>query len=315
MARATYAKAAGNYDNTSKKAISQVISDVLTAGGMPKTLDTGQINLGTVDMTLDNANNILYGYEIREFTDALAATFPVVMRIEYRNGSNSNGEYAVWIQLGTGSNGAGTITGTLMPSTQVLAKDPNALRNCFVCVEPGLLAFAFHNNTGSSGGTAAISYTGHCSIERTHDQNGDDTSDGILFYRAIEQGTAANIAGMQRDFITYRRNVGQVGVGGGDTVTANNRGGTSAPPDNVTSGIQANGNEISVYRAPFYDGTKILHPMKAFVSVFANDYGSESVHTLNIDGDPAEYVGLQKAPYLCRWQTPNSMGTMMRYTA
>lgn len=310
MARSTYARPATYSTEALRKAMHQFFADIMTAGGITKTTDTGQINFATATF-LDNANSILHGYEIREFTDTLAGTFPIRVRVEYRNGVNGNTDLNWWISAGTGSDGAGNLTGLFMPSTQFkVGKDISSVRNCFACSEDGNLVAVASNRTDTS--TSGVTHLG---IERTRDQNGDPTSDGLTVYHANDNNGLTSIGGVVRTFNYYKRGVGLAGSGGGDTTNTNNRGGTCAPPDNVTTGIQAQGNEISVYRAPFYNGSKIMHPMKSFVAVFGNDYAAEGVHTLNIDDDPAEYVGLQKLPWLCRFQIPSTMGTMMRYTA
>jgi hypothetical protein len=311
MARATYAKPTGTLAvHATKLALFKTLfADTLESGGVIKTGDSGQINWGTVNLALDNASPVTYGYEIREFTDTLAATFPIRIKTTFKNDINGNGDAKITIGAGTGSDGAGSLTGQFMADTDFMIKNDSSIRNCYVCCDEGnLIAMCYNNRSDASTGTPMVG-----SIERTRDQNGDPTSDGLLVFNK-PYSVQSSIGAVARGMYTYRRGVGLVGTGGGDTASSNNRGGTSAPPDNISTGIQLTGNEISVYRAPFYDGPKILHPMKAFVSVFANDYTFEGTHTLTIDSDPQEYVGLQKLPYLCRSSHPSTMGLMMRYS-
>ena len=97
------------------RALASFVSDNLTAGGLPKTADTGQINLATVTRPAVNTSG---GYEIRRFDDALQATKPVFFKIEYGTGAGSPGTgISFWLTIGTGSDGAGNITGTFFTRT------------------------------------------------------------------------------------------------------------------------------------------------------------------------------------------------------
>lgn len=79
------------------------------ACGMVQTADTGQINLATV---LRPAVNIYAGYEIWRFNDSLQAQTPIFLKIEYGVGSSVD-RPAFAITWGQGSNGAGTLTGSV----------------------------------------------------------------------------------------------------------------------------------------------------------------------------------------------------------
>jgi hypothetical protein len=85
----------------------------LSAVGLVNTADTGQINPATV--LAPGAWNTIQGYEIWRFNDALQSTAPVFLKIEYGSQSNfsSSGQFAPGLAftVGTGTNGAGTLTG------------------------------------------------------------------------------------------------------------------------------------------------------------------------------------------------------------
>jgi hypothetical protein len=311
MSRASYAKPSGTLAvHATKLALFKtLLVDTLEAGGIIKTADANQINWGTVNLALDNASPVTYGFEIRRMSDTLQGTHPIFFKIIFRNDTNGNGDAKFNLAAGTGSDGSGNLTGEFMTGLDFIIKNSGSIRNCFVNCETGnLMCWTYNNRSDTT--TNEIMMGG---IERTRDQDGEPTSDGLLVYRAYN--TQTSIGGSRRDFFTYRRGVGLVGTGGADTATASNRGGTSAPPDNVSTGIQTVGNEISVYRAPFYDGSKILHPMKSFISAFANDYVFEAIPSVTLDGVAADYLGLQKVPWLCRGNVPSTMGTLMRYVA
>jgi hypothetical protein len=83
------------------------ISDSLTAGGWAKTADTGQIDWSTV--AKPGAATTVAGYEIRLSNDAFT---DIYMKIEYGSGYSATTP-GMWITTGTGSNGSGTLTGTV----------------------------------------------------------------------------------------------------------------------------------------------------------------------------------------------------------
>jgi hypothetical protein len=84
------------------------LSTAIAAQGWVLTTDTGQINWASVNAPLANA---AAGYEIWRAGDALQATAPLYIKIEYGCGPTT-ASGAVWITCGTGTDGAGTITGT-----------------------------------------------------------------------------------------------------------------------------------------------------------------------------------------------------------
>lgn len=83
------------------------ISALLAAAGLVQTADTGQINWATV--TRPTLANTSQGYEIWRFPDALQATRPIFLKIEYGSGTNS-GVPQMWVTVGTATDGAGTLS-------------------------------------------------------------------------------------------------------------------------------------------------------------------------------------------------------------
>lgn len=92
-------------------------SNALQAVGMVKTADTGQTNWAT-STTARSATSSSVGYEVFRFDDALQASKPVFFRIDYFNGYNqhqSPNSFGFGITVGSGTNGAGGITGVTAP--------------------------------------------------------------------------------------------------------------------------------------------------------------------------------------------------------
>lgn len=87
------------------------ISDALQALGVTKTADTGQIDWATV--ATPALTNTYQGYEIRQFTDGLQATNPILIKIEYGSSGAGAGYPCLKITVAHTSDGAGTLTGDI----------------------------------------------------------------------------------------------------------------------------------------------------------------------------------------------------------
>ena len=95
------------------KAWASAISAFLqTSGsGLSQTTDTGQVNWGSI-ASVPTAGN--YVYEIYKNTDALTNFY---FKIEYGTGSSSGPNARIRVSIGTGTNGAGVLTGFIVPAT------------------------------------------------------------------------------------------------------------------------------------------------------------------------------------------------------
>ncbi len=82
-------------------------SAALAACGLVQTADTGQIDWVTVTRP---GTNTAAGYQIWRFNDTLQGAAPVYIKFEFGTGASAT-RPMVWITLGTGSDGAGNITG------------------------------------------------------------------------------------------------------------------------------------------------------------------------------------------------------------
>lgn len=161
------------------------LSAAFLAVGLTQTADTGQINWTTVTRP---GTNTAAGYEIYTFSDTLNATKPVYMKIEYGTTANTSMP-GMWATVGTGSNGAGTITGTVS-ARQQLSTNANIGSTVtsyptYVCYKDGHFAFAL--KVGSANTTQAHAIM--C-VTRTSDSAGADSGDGIAFYYGITRTSA-----------------------------------------------------------------------------------------------------------------------------
>jgi hypothetical protein len=157
----------------------------LAATGLVRTADTGQIDWTTV---VRPAANTDAGYEIWRFNDTQQATAPIYIKFFFGTNASTTAP-RVRIQIGTGSNGAGTLTGlTNSAVTMNLNNPPPAatLYPSYFCHTEGFLGVAWKLNGASFGFSFVI-----C---RTADPTGSNapTADGAYFYGGVT--TNANLS-------------------------------------------------------------------------------------------------------------------------
>lgn len=164
--------------NASSNALFQswcnVISYHMQQSGLVKTADTGQIDVTTV--AVPGTTHTVAGYEIYRFDDALQLTAPVFVKIEYGTNNSSNGP-GLWLSFGTGTNGAGTLTGLNFGRVQCYGGHGSATHTGRISGDQNRVTFF---------APATSSTTGYFfNIERTHNVLGNDTSEGILLLYKI----------------------------------------------------------------------------------------------------------------------------------
>jgi len=162
------------------QAWAQFVEDTLvTTGGWVVTSDTGQTLPSALIHT--TTANVKVGYRIYRMNDSLQATYPVFMRIDYGSGSGAGNYPGMWITIGTGSNGSGTITGILY----------NGGASASAIVQPNSSSSVTATNSYGSADTGRFSICLFvCAtntlvvpfgLERTKSSTGSDTGDGLLF--------------------------------------------------------------------------------------------------------------------------------------
>lgn len=160
-------------------------SDLWQDVGLTKTADTGQIDWTSV-VRGATADTFL-GYEIFTLdTDTQHATFPLYIRVDYGVGSGAVDRAKLGIQIGSGTNGAGTLTGVLGTQRIFTASAADTTtRDNYCSAGDGYFAWAggweaASNTTSQLRNTIFI-------IERLRDNTGDPTADGVYtFFAGIE---------------------------------------------------------------------------------------------------------------------------------
>lgn len=173
------------------RANAQFVEDTLvTTGGWLLSTETGDTAPGS--LAHPTTTNVKKGFRVYKTNDGLTQVY---MRIDYgsTNATSGNG-FGMWITLGTGSDGAGTLSGvffngggstgpTIGSATNASTGTTGAV-NSYGSADTGRVSLGMFIST-----TAANIEM--FSLERSKDATGADTSDGILM--SATGGAASSI--------------------------------------------------------------------------------------------------------------------------
>ena len=183
MAKSQTTTAIAHSDDTTFRAWITELSGQLDAAGLATAGDTGQINLATATRP---GTNTAAGYQIRYLNDSLHGSKPLYLKIEFGTGL-ANTSPNIWITAASGTNGAGTLTGTTyFPRTEIIpyAYSAPGAATYFsgVCVLPGFFGMVFKRNY-------VANQTPHFFAMRTCDDAGDISAAGFHFYYVYTSST------------------------------------------------------------------------------------------------------------------------------
>lgn len=170
--------------------VNEIYTNLVTNCGLTQTADTGQMAVPCVT-SLPGATNTAAGYYIFRFNDTLQATSPIFIKMEFGTNASATTNPKIWITVGTGSSGAGTITGTVMTrvcgfsdtSGNITTNYPSYY--CYNATQ-GFLGMAF-----KLGLTGANECLGGFVLYRSVDNTGAPTADGVML---ITNSITANVA-------------------------------------------------------------------------------------------------------------------------
>jgi hypothetical protein len=195
MATATSSVVCDNSTLANFKSWAQVISNAFASFGWTQTADSGQVNWGTIASVPSSA----YVYEIWKAADSQASTTPIYIKVEYGFSATA---IRIRLTTGSGSNGSGTITGSIM-GPYVITEAAGSILN------QGATTFSCYLS-GDSGEFRAMmwqtSTIAECvfGIERSKDSSGAKTTDYVTFVAV----NAASLTGwVQQSMATGSSNV------------------------------------------------------------------------------------------------------------
>lgn len=271
------------------RAICQFLANTMETGGIVKTAGTGQADLATINFP--STNNTAAGYEIRRFSDSLQASAPVFIKFEYGRGTQPY-RVAVFITIGTGSDGAGNITNIRFPRTGYDITSNVTSLPSYISAGASWVVFTISNNNN---GYPPF----HFSLERAKTSTGADSNRGLYLI--------AN------------------GLGASDSIFIDTLTGTSPPNETLnggvfaptlqTSGLHSSGN-VAVYPYYFFGVGETMPPSRNIVGGFQNDFTGGSTYSVQIYGQTQTMIrpltGSQKYNP-ARGGAPSGMAALIRW--
>lgn len=220
-------------DDANFRTWAQGIAAQIAAMGLVKTADTGQINLTTAVLPAVNA---FTGYEVYRFADALQATAPVFIKVEYGVGGSVDMP-SLAITVGTATNGAGVLSGQVGARRVMLpgsSKTAGAVLPSYCSGNTSRLSLVTNLD--------AVNYPYHMGafVERPKDGAGADQADSIMTLFGYGYGTS----------------YGQVIPFAGSVPAADSNGPSVPPP---RSGKSVGGGNVALAPHFIWTGGKLLY--------------------------------------------------------
>ena len=160
------------------------------AVGLVQTGDTGQINPATVATPAGGATA---GYEIWRFNDALQATAPFFIKVEYGgNGAQGATGIGMFVTVGTATNGAGTLTGTVGVRRNLYYSGGSSttvgmVLASYCCSDGSGLALVTNLSTTNPNFAMAVI------IDRARDGSGTAQGDGVYTWLGASQASQSTV--------------------------------------------------------------------------------------------------------------------------
>lgn len=178
--------------------------------GFVQTNDTGQIDPATVTLTSGTTT----GYAIFRFSDSLQSTHPVFVKVEFSTSTNrgaTTGLGAMFLTVGRGTNGAGTISGVLSPR-QVLGATvygPAGAANSVSwvgthaasCGDGYMIFMPFVDDTRITATSSNPKPSNGFLIERSRDALGNLTGEGLLVVTQKASVSDVNLVSTGGEFV------------------------------------------------------------------------------------------------------------------
>jgi hypothetical protein len=284
---ASFTASPSNWTNSSDanfRAWGSYIAARFLAVGLVQTADTGQINWATVTAPAGASTN--QGYEIWRFADALQSTAPVYFKVFYGSEASSANNPRMQFIFGTGSDGAGNLSGTLSTTMSVGASASAGAGSIFGSGSTNRFVLSTLYVTAS-----AFWFM----FERTRDANGDVTSEGVWFAGKPNINSGSCGVGF------WNRSTGMVGPAWAVNNTV-----CAMFPD--TTGITGTQTIVS----PIFPEKGIFgNPILSAVGYLTSDIAAASTPTIYMYGQPHTYYCVTGTAgiVIANWRGPSPGST------
>jgi hypothetical protein len=265
------------FDNSSLanfKNWAQAISSAFSSAGWTTTSDTGQVNWSTIAVVPTSGNFV---YEIWQPADALqtgSTTFYV--KIQYGTSAGSPAGCRVQINIGSGTDGAGTLTGTVLTNREPMNTTTNGTGSttydCYFSGDTDRFAFMMWRSKADASNGQPFGAV----IERTKNTDGTNSSDGALLLTWSNWANASSGTGMQTLVFS---------VGGSNGPT--NR--SYITIANIANASGAFNNNIPV-QPVFPDYGKYGNPITGAAFIHTQDVAEGCLFTVSLYGATRTYI-------------------------
>jgi hypothetical protein len=163
-----------------------IVEAAFTGSGWTVTSDTGQTAPGSLVAPGLSSDNFTQ-YRIYAMADALQATKPVFVKVGYgaANGGFYLGTPGIQVSIGTSTSGTGILTGILSDVITLAAPNIDASpRQCYACGDTNRIHIMMWSDPSFVSGKDAVFF----SIERTKNNTGSDTGDGLHYFWVTTDG-------------------------------------------------------------------------------------------------------------------------------
>lgn len=265
------------------KTFCQLFHDNFAATGMVQVMDTGTLVISAI-AAKPALNTPTPGFEIWRFNDALQSTSPLFVKVEYGVANNVNIPQ-MWISVGTGTNGAGTLTFTGWPgATAVITRRPMQVSTSTPVPAQTLPVFFTYLSDNSwaflAWPTPTIDSTGvwFFSVERFRNADGTPNGDGVTTMSASTSGTTVAMFSESRLFLA-----------GATQMTAGNQYWQIPYTPQGQAGCVLG---TTMYPLPVFTGIspRIAAPSQFVVGLGQTDYGAGLTFTCDHYGAPHLFV-------------------------
>lgn len=274
MTTSTYSTVINHTTDAGFRAWGSELSANLQTVGLVKTADTGQINWATVTRP---GTSTAAGYEVYRFNDALQGTAPVFIKLEYGTAGTATIPQ-LWLTVGTGSDGAGSITGAIF-ARLVCGNTPSVPSSTtpypsYICMSGGQLVVCAKTGAGASSTWGGLFFA----VLRTVDDTGADTGDGVSIYYKLNSNA---------------NHVAQSALFGGSSLTASDKS-YCVIPYALTSSLV--GSDIQAFK--HYAAFPLVRPVVGLVTVLTGEVpAGNTISVAAVGSTPRTYISIGQAGY------------------
>lgn len=263
MPRNTTQVACDNTSDASFRAWANLIPAILAAAGWVQTTDTGQSDFNA--LATPNAVNQSRGYQIWRTADATGSLNNYYLKIEVGSGGAAL-RPAIWVTVGWGSDGAGTITGNASTRIQFPAGGNLAtLQDSNLWGNTGALCFSIFTISGT--------YNIALNLERVRNVDGSKKDEIFIWGFGGNPSTSTSLSHV----IPITGVIPTSGLG-------------NSGQKNITAAMANYGADIGLSTISPVKGAAQMEATNIFGADTTNFSTTQTIHDLTVLGESRKYI-------------------------